>query len=64
MFFKNKTLVHNNTKNDFTPLKYKYLLNKYNQEYESWKNNINNLKNSFLYSFLSPDIIYNRKFNK
>ena len=64
MFFKNKTLVHNNTNNEFTPLKNKYLLNKYNQEYESWKNNINNLKNSFLYSFLSPDIIYNRKFNK
>ena len=64
MFFKNKTLVHNNTHNEFTPLKNKYLLNKYNQEYESWKNNINNLKNSFLYSFLSPDIIYNRKFNK
>ena len=64
MFFKNKTLIHNNTKNDFTPIKYKCLLNKYNQEYESWKNNINNLKNSFLYSFLSPDIIYNRKFDK
>ena len=64
MFLRNKTLVHNNTNNEFTPLKNKYLLNKYNQEYESWKNNINNLKNSFLYSFLSPDIIYNRKFNK
>ena len=40
------------------------LLNKYNEEYENWINNINDINNQTIYSFLCPDIEYKRKFNK
>ena len=58
---KNSFLEHKNNAYDY--LQMKYLLNKYEKEYNNCKYNISGEKNSVFYSFLSPNIVYKRKFN-
>ena len=58
---KNSFLEHKNNAYDY--LQMKYLLNKYEKEYNNCKYNISGEKNPVFYSFLSPNIVYKRKFN-
>ena len=58
---KNSFLEHKN--NTYDILQMKYLLNKYEKEYNNCKYNISGEKNPVFYSFLSPNIVYKRKFN-
>ena len=63
IILKNSFLDHNNNNNTYDNLQIKYLLNKYEKEYNNCKYNISGEKNPVFYSFLSPNIVYKRKFN-